>query len=108
MTRVSAVSHAPFEGDLAAARHLCRTFHSRLYPEADPLQAAQVDHWVDQAASMEASNKDAKQVLKNLNQTLGQVSVVGILSLRPPRKITLCRKFFGLLRLLPLGLLSDW
>lgn len=69
---MSAVSHAPLQGDLTAARYLCRAFKSALYPESDVVLATQIDEWVDQAASMESSAKDAKTVLKNLNQVLGK------------------------------------
>ena len=39
------------------------------------MQAAQVDEWVDQAASFAtAATKDIKTVLKNLNTALGKVT----------------------------------
>ena len=72
--RVSACAHAPLQGDITIARHLCRVFTSSLYPDEDAIQAAQVDEWVDQAASFAtAATKDIKTVLKALNMALGKV-----------------------------------
>lgn len=74
--RISACAHAPLQGDITIARHLCRAFKSPLYPDDDAMQAAQVDEWVDQAASFAtAATKDVKTVLKNLNTALGKVRI---------------------------------
>lgn len=70
---MSASTHAPLMGDITAARHLCRIFKSSLYPDSDAVAAAQVDEWIDQAATLDGPTKEVKTVLKNLNQTLGKV-----------------------------------
>ncbi|EDQ92406.1 uncharacterized protein MONBRDRAFT_35487 [Monosiga brevicollis MX1] len=70
--RASPASDAAMKGDLNAARYLCRSFGSALYPN-NPMLALQVDECLDYVNDLATgTSKEAKPALKALNEKLGK------------------------------------